>query len=75
MSNEISKALCAPFEEKDLKHRPGRAGMTFTYADARAVAQRLDDTLGIEGWQSASSQGGVALEGGLLVRKQASAFR
>ena len=51
MSNEISKALCAPFEEKDLKHRPGRAGMTFTYADARAVAQRLDDTLGIEGWQ------------------------
>lgn len=51
MSNEISKALCAPFEEKDLKHRPGRAGMTFTYADARAVAQRLDDTLGIECWQ------------------------
>ena len=51
MSNEISKALCAPFEEKDLKHRPGRAGMTFTYADARAVAQRLDDVLGIEGWQ------------------------
>ena len=51
MSNEISKALCAPFEEKDLKHRPGRGGMTFTYADARAVAQRLDDTLGIEGWQ------------------------
>ena len=51
MSNEISKALCAPFEEKDLKHRPGRAGMTFTYADARAVAQRLDDVLGIECWQ------------------------
>jgi hypothetical protein len=25
--------------------------MTFTYADARAVAQRLDDVLGIEGWQ------------------------
>jgi len=51
VSNDISKALCAPFEEKDLKHRPGRAGMTFTYADARAVAQRLDDVLGIEGWQ------------------------
>ena len=51
MSNEISKALCAPFEEKDLKHRPGRGGLTFTYADARAVAQRLDDVLGIEGWQ------------------------
>ena len=51
MSKDIGKALCAPFEEKDLKHRPGRAGMTFTYADARAVAQRLDDVLGIENWQ------------------------
>jgi hypothetical protein len=51
VSKEIAQALLAPFEEKDLKHRPGRAGMTFTYADARAVAQRLDDTLGIEGWQ------------------------
>jgi len=25
--------------------------MTFTYADARAVAQRLDDVLGLTGWQ------------------------
>jgi hypothetical protein len=25
--------------------------MTFTYADARAVAQRLDDVLGLAGWQ------------------------
>jgi hypothetical protein len=50
-SEKIAAALLAPFEEKDLKHRPGRAGMTFTYADARAVAQRLDDVLGIEGWQ------------------------
>jgi hypothetical protein len=51
MTKQIAQALAAPFEEKDLKHRPGRAGMTFTYADARAVAQRLDDALGIEGWQ------------------------
>jgi hypothetical protein len=51
MSKDIAAALLAPFEEKDLKHRPGRGGMTFTYADARAVAQRLDDVLGIEGWQ------------------------
>ena len=51
MSKKISEALLAPFEEKDLKHRPGRAGMTFTYADARAVAQRLDDVIGIENWQ------------------------
>jgi hypothetical protein len=51
VSKDIAAALLAPFEEKDLKHRPGRAGMTFTYADARAVAQRLDDVLGIECWQ------------------------
>ena len=51
MSKQIAAALAAPFEEKDLKHRPGRAGMTFTYADARAVAQRLDDVLGLTGWQ------------------------
>jgi hypothetical protein len=50
-SEKIAAALAAPFEEKDLKHRPGRAGMTFTYADARAVAQRLDDVLGIQGWE------------------------
>jgi len=51
MSKHVEQALAAPFAEKDLKHRPGRAGMTFTYADARAVAQRLDDVLGILGWQ------------------------
>ena len=51
MSKQIAQALAAPFDEKDLKTRPGRAGMTFTYADARAVAQRLDEVLGIVGWQ------------------------
>ena len=51
MSKEIAAALSAPFEDKDLKHRPGRAGLVFTYADARAVAQRLDDVLGLTGWQ------------------------
>ena len=51
MSKQIAAALAAPFEEKDLKHRPGRAGMTYTYADARAVAQRLDDVLGLTGWE------------------------
>jgi len=51
VSREIAQALAAPFDPKDLKTRPGRAGMTFTYADARAVAQRLDDVLTIVGWQ------------------------
>jgi len=51
MSKEIAAALAAPFTGTDLKTRPGRGGMTFTYADARAVAQRLDDVLGLAGWQ------------------------
>lgn len=51
MSKEIAAALAAPFTGADLKTRPGRGGMTFTYADARAVAQRLDDVLGLTGWQ------------------------
>jgi len=51
VSKDITAALAAPFDAKDLKTRPGRAGMTFTYADARAVAQRLDDVLSLTGWQ------------------------
>ena len=51
MNRTTAEALAAPFEAKDLKTRPGRAGLVFTYADARAVAQRLDDVLGIENWQ------------------------
>ncbi len=50
MSKDIAAALLAPFEEKDLKHRPGRAGMTFTYADVRAIDGRLDDVFGTMGW-------------------------
>ncbi len=60
MSKQIAAALAAPFDAKDLKHRPGRAGMTFTYADARAVAQRLDDVLGIGGWQFKSKPVDIA---------------
>jgi hypothetical protein len=50
VSKDIAAALLAPFEEKDLKHRPGRAGMTFTYADVRAIDGRLDDVFGTMGW-------------------------
>jgi hypothetical protein len=51
VNRTTAEALAAPFDAKDLKTRPGRAGLVFTYADARAVAQRLDDVLGIENWQ------------------------
>ena len=50
MSKDIAAALLAPFEEKDLKHRPGRSGMTYTYADVRAIDSRLDEVFGTMGW-------------------------
>jgi hypothetical protein len=50
MSKDIAAALLAPFEDKDLKHRPGRSGMTFTYADVRAIDGRLDEVFGTMGW-------------------------
>jgi hypothetical protein len=50
MSKDIAAALLAPFEEKDLKHRPGRSGMTYTYADVRAIDTRLDEVFGTMGW-------------------------
>jgi hypothetical protein len=45
--------------------------MTFTYADARAVAQRLDDVLGITGWNFESvvvDSTAKAIKGTLTIR-------
>ncbi len=50
MSRDIAQALAAPFDAKDLKTRPGRSGMTFTYADVRAIDTRLDEVFGTMGW-------------------------
>jgi hypothetical protein len=47
--------LAEPFDPSEVKQRPGRGGMTFSYVDARAVMQRLDDVLGPEGWDFQSS--------------------
>ena len=49
------KALAEPFPDSDIKHRPGRGGMTFAYVDARAVMQRLDDVLTPSGWDFTST--------------------
>jgi len=71
MSKQIAAALAAPFTGTDLKQRPGRGGMTFTYADARAVAQRLDDVLGITGWNFESvvvDSTAKAIKGTLTIR-------
>ncbi len=50
MSRDIAAALAAPFDAKDLKTRPGRSGMTYTYADVRAIDTRLDEVFGTMGW-------------------------
>ena len=50
MSKDIAAALAAPFDAKDLKTRPGRSGMTYTYADVRAIDTRLDEVFGTMGW-------------------------
>ena len=71
MTKQIAAALAAPFTGTDLKQRPGRGGMTFTYADARAVAQRLDDVLGITGWNFESvvvDPTAKAIKGTLTIR-------
>ena len=47
--------LAEPFDPSEIKERPGRGGMTFSYVDARAVMQRLDDVLTPEGWDFQSS--------------------
>jgi hypothetical protein len=49
-TKQITVALLNPFAESELKKRQGPGGMVFTYVDARAVAQRLTDSVGIENW-------------------------
>ena len=50
MSKQLAAALAAPFKPEELRHRPGRSGMTYTYADVRAIDSRLDEVFGTMGW-------------------------
>src|SRR5207237_2741861 len=51
----ITKALAAPFELDEVKFKPqavqGNRAMALAYVDARVIQDRLDDVLGVEGWQ------------------------
>ena len=42
--------LQEPFTD-EVKTREGRGGMSFDYIDARTAMQRLDEALGIQGWE------------------------
>jgi hypothetical protein len=51
----ITLALAAPFEANEVKWKPqavkGNRAMAVGYVDARVIQDRLDDVLGVEGWQ------------------------
>jgi hypothetical protein len=52
---EITQALAAPFELDSVKFKPavvnGTRCLALAYVDARAIQDRLDEVLGVEGWQ------------------------
>jgi len=48
-ATSLEEMLQAPFTD-EVKQRQGRGGLTFDYIDARTAMQRLDDTLGLAGW-------------------------
>jgi Rad52/22 family double-strand break repair protein len=51
----ITQALAAPFDSTEVRFKPqlvkGNRAMAIAYIDARAIQDRLDDVLGVEGWQ------------------------
>lgn len=56
MSVEIAARLSAPFDPSEVKWKPqvvsGGRAMAIAYVDARVVMDRLDEVLGLGGWQA-----------------------
>jgi hypothetical protein len=50
---DILAALSAPFPPEVIRHRTGAGGKDLTWVDARTVAARLDEVLGISAWDFA----------------------
>lgn len=52
---ELTKSLSAPFEPTEVRFKPavvsGNRALALAYVDARVIQDRLDDVLGVEGWQ------------------------
>lgn len=53
--NAITQALAAPFELTEVKFKPqavsGNRALAVPFVDARVIQDRLDDVLGVMGWQ------------------------
>lgn len=51
----LTQALSAPFEAKEVRFKPavvtGNRALALAYVDARVIQDRLDDVLGVTGWQ------------------------
>ena len=51
----VTAALSVPFDPREIKFKPqsvkGNRALAMAYIDARLVQDRLDDVLGVEGWQ------------------------
>jgi hypothetical protein len=51
----LTQALAAPFDPREVKFRPtavsGNRALAIAYVDARVIQDRLDEVLGVTGWQ------------------------
>jgi hypothetical protein len=54
---EIALALAEPFDPDEVHFKPqivsGNRALAIAYADARTIQDRLDEVLGVDGWQDA----------------------
>jgi hypothetical protein len=52
---ELTERLSAPFDPREVKFKPavvsGHRALALAYVDARVIQDRLDDVLGVTGWQ------------------------
>jgi len=59
-TEQIASALFAPFEPGEVRWKPqaisGNRALAIAYIDARLVMDRLDDVVGVDGWQDEYQQ-------------------
>src|ERR671934_174237 len=52
---ELTEALAAPFDPQEVRFKPGvvsgNRALALVYVDARVIQDRLDEVLGVAGWQ------------------------
>src|ERR1700733_2864417 len=55
MCQRVCEALAAPFDQAEVKFKPqtvsGNRALAVPFVDARVIQDRLDDVLGVMGWQ------------------------